>query len=334
MDNKYNDSLISVIIPVYNASDNLKKCLDSLSGQKYRNLELLFIDDCSTDDSAAVIQRFMKDPVNADLKIKFLQHSHNRGVAAARNTGLGYATGECIYYLDADDYIADNALQLMHDEMKQSNADIVGCEWFLSFSKNERYMVQPQVTNGKELFVKMCRGVMRWNLWLFLVRRSLYEVNDIRFTEGMNMGEDMMVMMRLALCSGKVSMLKIPLYHYIQTKTDSLTKNWAKAYFEEITANVQMVEDYLKVNYPDNRFAEELNFLKLNIKLPLLISFSTDDYRKWQKWFPEANHSIMNNMDIAFRTRMIQWIADKRQYWLLKLYNLLVVKVVYGIIYK
>ena len=330
----YIDSLISVIIPVYNASDNLKKCMDSLSGQKYRNLELLFIDDCSTDDSVAVIQRFMKDPVNADLRIKFLQHSHNRGVATARNTGLDHATGEYIYYVDADDYIAEDALQLMHDEMKQSNADIVGCEWFLSFSKNERYMVQPQVTNGKELFVKMCRGVMRWNLWLFLVRRSLYEVNDIRFTEGMNMGEDMMVMMRLALCSGKVSILKMPLYHYIQTKTDSLTKNWAKAYFEEITANVQIVEDYLKVNYPDNRFAEELNFLKLNIKLPLLISFSTDDYRKWQKWFPEANHSIMNNTDIAFRTRMIQFIAAKRQYWLLKIYNFLIAKIFYGVIYK
>lgn len=64
----YNDSLISVIIPVYNASDNLKKCLDSLSGQKYRKLELLFIDDCSTDDSAAVILHFMNDSVNADLK--------------------------------------------------------------------------------------------------------------------------------------------------------------------------------------------------------------------------------------------------------------------------
>lgn len=330
----YNDSLISVIIPVYNASDNLKKCLDSLSGQKYRDLELLFIDDCSTDDSSTVIQRFINDPVNADLKIEFLQHSHNRGVAAARNTGLDHATGEYIYYLDADDYIAEDALQLMYDEMIRLKADIVGCEWYLSFSKNERYMVQSQVANGKELFVKMCRGVMRWNLWLFLVRRSLYEVNDIRFEEGMNMGEDMMVMMRLALCSGKVSILKIPLYHYIQTKSDSLTKNWAKAYFEQITANVQMVEDYLKVNYPDNRFAEELNFLKLNIKLPLLISLSTDDYKKWQKWYPEANRSIMNNTDIAFRTRMIQFIAAKRQYWLLKLYNLLVVKLVYGIIYK
>lgn len=148
------------------------------------------------------------------------------------------------------------------------------------------------------------------------------------------MGEDMMVMMKLALCSEKVSILRIPLYHYIQTKSDSLTKNWAKAYFEQITANVQMVEDYLKMNYPDNRFAEELNFLKLNIKLPLLISLSTDDYKKWQKWYPEANRSIMNNTDIAFRTRIIQLITAKHQYWLLKLYNLLVVKVVYGIIYK
>lgn len=331
---KCKGSLISIIVPVYNASGNLKKCLHSLSEQKYRNLELLFIDDCSTDDSSEVIKQFIVDPVNCDFNIKLLKHDSNRGVAAARNTGLDNATGDYIYYLDADDYISDNALQLMYDEAQTSKADIVGCEWYLSFSKNERHMVQPSVSNGQELFVKMCRGVMRWNLWLFLVKRSLYENAHIRFAEGMNMGEDMMVMMKLALNSGKVSILNAPLYHYVQTKSDSLTKNWAKAYFEQISANVNAVEDYLIAHYPDNRYAEELDFLKLNIKLPLLISLSTDDYEKWQRWYPEANHSIMKNGDIALRTRFIQLLAAKRQYWLLKFYNLFVIKLVYGILYR
>ena len=78
----------------------------------------------------------------------------------------------------------------------KNNADIVGCEWFLSFERNERHMKQANVVTGDELFVKMAHGVMRWNLWLFMVRRSMYELPEMRFIEGMNMGEDMMVMMK------------------------------------------------------------------------------------------------------------------------------------------
>ena len=81
-------------------------------------------------------------------------------------------------------------------------------------------------------------------------------------------------------------------------------------------------------------FDKEIKFLKLNIKLPLLISSSAADYEKWMKWFPEANDSIMYNKDISLRTRLLQLLACKRQYWLLQLYHYIVIKFVYGVIYK
>lgn len=332
MDNKYK-GLISVIIPVYNAAECLNRCFDSITRQTYRNLEVLFVDDCSNDDSEACIRLFMKKQEASDLKIKYIHHEYNKGVAAARNTGLDNATGEYVYYLDADDFIEDNTLELLYKEADETETDIVGCEWFLSFNKNERHMVQPKVSSGEELFIKMARGVIRWNLWLFMVKRSLYEDNNIRFIDKMNMGEDMMVMMKLALYSNKVSILNIPLYHYVQTKSDSLTRNWSKGYMDQITANVNEVERHVKGSYGD-RFNKEINFLKLNIKLPLLISASTADYKKWMKWFPEANNSIMYNKDISLRTRMIQMFAYKRQYRLLQLYYYIVIKFVYGVIYK
>lgn len=325
--------MVSLIIPVYNAASCINRCFDSLIRQSYRNLEILFIDDCSTDDSEKQIKFFMEKSEVSDLYIKCIHHEYNKGVAAARNTGLDNATGDYIYYLDADDYIEDNAVELMVGEIEKANADIVGCEWFLSFNKNERYMVQPKVWNGKELFIKMARGIARWNLWLFMVKRSLYEDNGIRFIEKMNMGEDMMVMMKLSLNADRVSVINMPLYHYIQTKTDSLTKNWSNGYKNQINSNVEEVERYVKNNY-GNMFDMELNFLKLNIKLPLLISHSTESYIKWNKWFPEANCYIMANKDIALRTRLLQLFADKRQYWLLKLYYYIVIKFVYGILYK
>lgn len=330
---KVSKGLISVIIPVYNASKCLSRCFESIVRQTCRNLEIVFVNDCSTDNSEDCIRSFMNRKEVADLKIKCISHHYNRGVAAARNTGLDNATGEYIYYLDADDYIEDNAIESLCHEADKTEADIVGCEWFLSFSKNERRMIQPVVGNGEELFTKMARGVARWNLWLFMVRRSLYEENGVRFMEKINMGEDMMVMMKLSLYADKVSILNVPLYHYVQTQSDSLTRNWSDGYKDQISLNVGEVEKHVTHNY-GNRFNRELDFLKLNIKLPLLISSSTDSYKKWMEWFSEANGSIMYNKDIAFRTRLLQLFAYKRQYWLLKLYYYIVIKFVYGILYR
>lgn len=330
---EYVKGLISIIIPVYNASAVIHKCLEAINRQTYRKLEVLFVDDCCTDDSMDKLNDFLRQN-STDLKIKCIHHERNRGVAAARNTGLDNATGEYIYYLDADDFMEDNAIELMYREAERCQADITGCEWYLSFQKNERHMVQVGANTGNELFVKMARGVMRWNLWLFLVRRSLYEQNFIRFMEGMNMGEDMMVMMKLALCARKTVIIHRPLYHYVQTKSDSLTKTWAKGYQRQIDANVNEVENYIRMNRNDTCLKKEIDYLKLNIKLPLLISLSSSDYEKWQKWFPEANVSIMGNRDLSLRTRLLQLAASKHWYRLVKLYNFMVIKFVYGVLYR
>lgn len=330
---EYVKGLISIIIPVYNASAVIQRCLESINRQTYRKLEILFVDDCCTDDSMDKLNDFLRQKIT-DLKIKCIHHEHNRGVAAARNTGLDNATGEYIYYLDADDFMEDNAIELMYREAERCQADITGCEWFLSFQKNERHMVQADANNGNELFVKMARGVIRWNLWLFLVRRSLYEQNSIRFMEGMNMGEDMMVMMKLALCSGKTVIMHTPLYHYVQTKSDSLTKTWSKGYQQQIDTNVKEVEKYVNLRHRNASISKELDYLKLNIKLPLLISLSYRNYEKWQHWFSDANANIMGNKDLSFRTRLLQLAALKHLYGLVWLYNLIIIRFVYGILYR
>ena len=101
---------ISVIIPVYNASVTLPHCLESLHKQTYRNLELLFVDDCSTDESLYILTSYAEQFAEIDFTIRILQHERNRGVAAARNTALKCATGDYIYYVDADDSIEPHTL--------------------------------------------------------------------------------------------------------------------------------------------------------------------------------------------------------------------------------
>lgn len=321
---------VSVIIPMYNVSAVIDNCIATLFSQTLSDIELVFVDDCSTDDSLNKLKAML--PEKDGVGVKILQHSVNRGVAAARNTGLAAVTGEYVYYVDADDYIESNTLEVLYKEAKQKDADIVGCEWFLSFKHNERAVKQSQAHSGEELFKKFAGGVIRWNLWLFLVKRSLYVDNDIHFFERMNMGEDMMVMMKLALNAKNVSIVNIPLYHYIQTNTNSLTKNFS-AYKEQVTFNAEEVARYVD-NISRKDLISDVLQLKLSLKLPLLISDKKRDYEMWMAWFPEANIAVDNNVYLPWRTWFIQKMAVKRHFWILRLYYWLIIKVVYGIIYK
>lgn len=324
-----NQVKVSVIMPMYNVSKVIKRAIESLYAQTLSGIELIFVDDCSKDDTLDTLKALL--PQKEGVQVKIVRHTENKGVAVARNTGLDHAIGEYIYYVDADDYIEPCTLEKLYNKTQESDADIVGCEWFLTFEKNERHMKQADVTTGTELFVKMAHGVMRWNLWLFLVKRSLYEANGFRFMEGMNMGEDMMVMMKLALHAHKVEMIHEPLYHYIQTNSSSLTKNF-NAYRYQVTANVNAVEEYLKIQ-GRNDLNDALMQLKLTLKLPSLISDKVEDYETWLNWFPEANNAVSGNKDLPWRTRFIQQAASKKHFWILKLYYWLIIKLVYGIIY-
>lgn len=330
MDNK---GWISIIVPVYNAEAGLQRCLDSLERQTYRKLEVIFVNDCSTDGGMEMIAYWAASSNVGDFRIQIVNHMQNRGVAAARNTGLSYVTGEYIYYVDADDYIEPDTLEKMVEAALQTGAEIVGCEWLLSFSKNERIMRQPDVACGLDLFKRMCYGVMRWNLWLFLVKSELYRANNICFIEKQNMGEDMMVMMKLALHTGKVVMLHQPFYHYVQTNVNSLTKSWSAEYRRQVTFNMEELERYTFTLYADN-YQQELACLKLNIKLPLLVTGRKADYETWLHWFPEANPYIWHNKEIAWRTRLLQDVASRHWFLPLKMYYWIVIKLVYGIVYR
>ncbi|MDR1527494.1 MAG: glycosyltransferase [Dysgonamonadaceae bacterium] len=327
--------LVSIIIPVYNADKTLPHCIASLYAQTYRNLELLFIDDCSTDRSLIVINEYVANTLNgSDITVKILRHETNKGVAAARNTGLEAATGEYIYYVDADDWIENNTLESLVCEAKRNNADIVGHEWYLSFGHNERYMKQPVFSTPEDALRQMMCGIMRWNLWLFLVRRSLYTANEIRFIEGMNIGEDMMVMIKLFACAKRVGCLQKPFYHYVQTNVNSLTKSYSPEHIAQVTANVYEVEKYITGRNMTKQLEVYIRFLKLNIKLPLLITDDESRYQTWLQWFPEANGYVMKNKRLPLCTRLLQWMAIKGHFRIVKMYYRLVIRFVYGVIYR
>ncbi|MFD2598316.1 glycosyltransferase family 2 protein [Sphingobacterium corticis] len=325
--------IVSIIIPFYNAKNTLAFCLKSLSDVSYKNLQFIFIDDCSVDNGATQVEEFLAKQ-SKDKSSILIRHSVNMGVASARNTGLDHAIGEYILYVDADDKLAANAIGKLVDCALTNHADIVGFNWYLEFETNKRKMPQPKFQSPREALENMINGTMRWNLWIFLVKRALYEDNNIRFLPGMNMGEDLMVMIKLFASAENVVYADKYFYHYRQSNKESLTKTYSEAHMQQVSENLNEAIEFLKDTIYWNDLAKFTHYLKLNIKLPLLISPKYASYRRWLTWFSESNRYAGKNPNISWRTRMLEHCAYRRYFFAIKLYYYVVIRVVYGIIYK
>ena len=214
---------ISLIIPVYNAEATLPATLESIRTQRFRDFEVIFSEDAGTDGSAALLEAFCQE---SGLPCKLLHAERNGGAAAARNRALEVAEGEYLAFADADDLLDPGMLELAVTAVEASEhpVDIVGWDWTLGLNQDGRYMRQEDYTTPTEALRNLTGGTMRWNLWMFLVRRELIEQNDIHFVPGADIGEDMQFMLRTFLKAKYVVQLPESLYRYNAVNSASISK--------------------------------------------------------------------------------------------------------------
>lgn len=323
---------VSVIVPIYKVERFIGRCAESLMRQTLEDVELIFVNDATPDNSMTVLQDVLnKFPQKAD-RVVILNHEHNKGLPAARNTGLAVACGEYIFHCDSDDFADENMLERMYSAAKDGDADIVWADWYLSYEKKERYMRQPIFMHPTEALKAMLGGAMKYNVWNKLVRRRLYVDNDITFPSGFGMGEDMTMLMLFA-CAERISYVPVAFYHYVKLNNNAFSQTYSERHLQELLYNVERLSAYLQKKYNDS-LQEDLMYFKLDVKYPFLITDNRQRYDVWQSWFPEANPYVWKNKNVSLRARIIQWLASKKQYWFLTLYYKLAYKFLYRIIFS
>lgn len=322
---------VSVIIPFYNVASFIERCAESLMQQTLEDVEFLFVDDASPDEGRAVLEKVLSRYPERDARI--LTHPVNKGLAAARNTGLTEARGEYVYHCDSDDYPEPAMLEKLYQAAKAQDADIAYSDFFISFENGERYMSNPFYTTAAEMlrYGFLC-GRMKYNVWNKLVRNALYVSSGIRFPEGHNMGEDM-TMILLAAAADKVAYVPEALYHYVKMNPTAYSSIFSEKHLTDTRFNTDRTIAFLEGCDLEEK-EKFLSFFKLNVKLPFLLSGDQKQYGFWKEWFPEANGFAMANPVLPFRTRLLQWAAAKGQFWYVRLYGFLIDKVFYGIRYK
>lgn len=249
------DRLVSVILPAYNVANYLDDCLESVISQTYTNTEIIIVDDGSTDDTA----KKADDWLSKDGRIRII-HRQNGGLSAARNTGLHYAQGEFILFIDPDDRIDENLISKCMELLSDGSVSLVHYGYRLI---NENGVLcgknfPDMLTNAEKLMPTILSDKIPSHSWQFLCRKELY--SDIRFPEGRK-AEDLATTYKIVAKAKKCAILPDCLYEY-RVRGDSilgeLTSDHSKAIkyyedellaFREIIdwAVVQKREDYVVV---------------------------------------------------------------------------------------
>lgn len=205
--------LISIIIPVYNVAPYIERCLESVISQSYENLEIILVDDCGSDNSMDIVRDFCSSHVG---NFVLLNHERNRGLSAARNTGVKHAKGDYLFFLDSDDELLNNAISIFQTYLqKYGDADFLIGNYSIEGTFNFIPLTTPTVLKArKEIFNSYIAN--KWYIMACgkLINRNFFIQNSLWFEVG-RLHEDMLFSFRLALSASKMITVREPVYKYI-----------------------------------------------------------------------------------------------------------------------
>lgn len=204
-------SVVSIIMPVYNAQSSVGGMVNSILAQTFTDWELIAVDDGSTDESSGILD----DYAVKDSRIKVI-HKPNGGVASARQVGIDKACGTYTIHADSDDWIEPDMLHDMVEIAERDHADIVIADFFIDNGNKSIVSTQkPDELKAQSVLNGLYNNKLFGGLWHKLIRKSIYDDNRIHFIEGVNYCEDLLILTKMLLWSSpKISYLPKAYYHY------------------------------------------------------------------------------------------------------------------------
>ena len=286
--------LLTVVIPVYNVEKYLKRCIESILIQEWKNYDILLVDDGSTDNSPQICDDYAK-------AYDFISviHKKNGGLSAARNTGISHAEGEYVYFLDSDDWIEPNTFSDLAEVIESDQYDIISFN--REFVKSEADIIksdskQSKRLTGKEALVEMFSyGFITGFANDKIYRKALFTKNNIQFPVG-KYYEDLGTNYKLFLAAKKIYATNQKYYHYLIDNPDAITKSWNEQKFEN------MIGFYKEIYYSDavrsKLDSSELEIAKMFFVDGMTHSLSSLYKSNLYKTYPKLTKSVKKELKI------------------------------------
>ena len=311
-----NQKLLSIIVPIYNCEAYLEKSITSLINQTYKNLEIILINDGSTDNSLNICNKFAK----IDDRIKVLSQK-NKGVSTARNLGLETAKGDYITFVDGDDYIDLKTYEMCFNYIEKYNLDIVKFSYNIvndKYVKPYKFITETDVKITKDEYVnKIYKNLLSTedfsNVWNIVFTKSILKTT--RFCKNIKFGEDLLFSYEVILNSENMYLLEIPLYYYVYNQSGaskSVTiEQCIKRTSDEALVNKLVCDMYLEqIDLSENAKKRVQNSFIHNLK-QLAILKKYQDYKLYLDYILLINSDLLEIKIIAKERKWYKYIMYK-----------------------
>lgn len=283
--------LVSVLVPVYNVEKYLDECIDSIESQTYKNLEVIFVNDGSTDKSLDILDRRKR---NNYIVIS----QQNSGSAFTRNTCMHFAKGEFLTFLDSDDMLMPYAISDMVEAALESNADIVRGRIARFSSKSEQLFSQASPDD----IVEFRKAFLDWgeyplSIVCALYRRTLFTDNELTFYDGLNFGEDFGMNCRVAYFAERVVNIDSVVYRY-RINQDSMTVAFKEIYATELFEISDRIKAFYEEKADGEVYSKVIKNGRAKIKSVMLFQLPADISPKYAGVFPD----LQEGKDLSFFT--------------------------------
>lgn len=294
---------VSVIIPIYNVEKYIVRCVESLFCQSLDNMQFIFVDDASTDNSIDLLKKTIDCFPQRKKQTIILQHKNNLGIPTARATGLPHVEAPYVAHLDSDDYVDPTMYADLYEKALHDNADIVICGRTIHYpnGNTKTYFDRPKASSS--LIHNYLNGRLCPFVWSQITRTEIYR--RILFpTE--TLFEDWFQNAQLLTYANRISFLNKPLYHYIKNPSSITAEKSLELLDNRIKqslANYVLMHDFIVSHHQvkEKDFCLKKQTIR-NLLLPHIKHLSVR--QKYLKLFPELNFNILFNLEIPLRYKV------------------------------
>lgn len=232
-----NTPLVSVIVPTYNFGKYIGKCVDSILNQSYDNIEIIIVNDGSTDDTKNILEELKKDNSNIIIINKV-----NEGVSVARNIGLDCASGEYVIFVDGDDYLSQDSVEYMVDLINNSEADFgVSKNCFMRDGEAQVYSDTVKKLTPQDATALLLSPALIVGCWNKIYRKSILDKYNIRFNPELFYGEGLRFINQMAMYSNSIVIGERKVYYYRRNNYSSATSSFNLEKFKNGLKSIELI---------------------------------------------------------------------------------------------
>lgn len=307
---------VSVLVPFYNVENYIGRCVESLFSQSYKNIEYVFVNDCTPDKSMEVVNEAIQKYDVAD-RCKIVVHEVNKGISASRNDCLDNMTGDFFLFIDSDDYIDQDMVESLVSAAVQENADISGCGYVEEYADHSVECPQEYTNDHDEMMRAITLLTIKGVMWKLLVRSTIVtdHKDEVRFIPDRNMVDDYLFCCQIFYYAQRFASVDRCMYHWIQYNPNNYTHTTIFAVESQAFA-IRKTEEFYREKGVYEVIKYSLLQRKFISKLPLLFDKNCYDVLRWRNLFPESN-DVWRNMSFSKSNKCLFRLASSPFFWLI-----------------